>query len=73
MTDIPVPARGRLTFDAEGQEGGPWHSRHFHVPGATSGLIIGRSYDLRIAATIKRLCAARSLKPGSVHATREAD
>jgi hypothetical protein len=73
MTDIPVPARGRLTFDAEGQEGGPWHSRHFHVPDATSGLIIGRGYDSRIATTIKRLCAARSLKPGTVQATREAD
>lgn len=73
MTDIPVPARGCLTFDAERQEVGPWHSRHFHVPGATSGLIIGRGYDLRIASTIKRLCAARSLKPGSIQATREAD
>ena len=48
MTDIPVPARGRLTFDAEGQEGGPWHSRHFHVPGATSGLTIGRGYDMKM-------------------------
>lgn len=48
MTDLPVPERGRLTFDAEGQEGGPWHSRHFHVPSAASGLTIGRGYDMKL-------------------------
>ena len=48
MTDIPLPTRGRLTFDAEGQEGGTWHSRHFHVPGDWSGLTIGRGYDMKM-------------------------
>jgi len=39
--------RGKLTFDAEGQENGPFHSRRFHVPGVQSGLTIGRGYDMR--------------------------
>jgi hypothetical protein len=44
---LPVPGAGRLTFDAEGQEGGPWHSRRLHVPGAASGLTLGRGYDMK--------------------------
>ena len=44
---IPAPAAGRLTFDAEGQEGGPFHSRQFHVPTSSSGLTIGRGYDMK--------------------------
>lgn len=49
MSDaIPVPQEGRLTFDAEGQEGGRFHSRHFHVPTASSGLTIGRGYDMKM-------------------------
>jgi hypothetical protein len=42
------PARGGLTFDAEGQEGGPFHSRRLHVPTASSGLTIGRGYDMKM-------------------------
>ncbi|WP_282605430.1 hypothetical protein [Pelagibius sp. Alg239-R121] len=45
---IPEPSVGELTFDAEGQEGGPFHSRHFHVPSSTSGLTIGRGYDMKM-------------------------
>jgi hypothetical protein len=45
---IPTPTAGRLTFDAEGQEGGRFHSRHFHVPSASSGLTIGRGYDMKL-------------------------
>ncbi|MEO3430440.1 hypothetical protein AAFN88_16400 [Pelagibius sp. CAU 1746] len=45
---IPSPAAGRLTFDAEGQEGGRFHSRHFHVPNSSSGLTIGRGYDMKL-------------------------
>ena len=45
---ISLPSAGRLTFDAEGQEGGPFHSRHFHVPGSGSGLTIGRGYDMKL-------------------------
>jgi hypothetical protein len=40
------PDRGLLTFDAEGSEGGRYHSRKLHVPGVSSGLTIGRGYDM---------------------------
>lgn len=46
--DVPVPEIGFLTFDAEGQEGGRFDSRRFHVPSATSGLTIGRGYDMKL-------------------------
>jgi hypothetical protein len=38
--------KGQLTFDAEGQEGGRYHSRHAHWPGGNSGVTIGRGYDM---------------------------
>jgi hypothetical protein len=38
---------GKLTFDAEGTEGGHFHSRKLHVPSANSGLTIGRGYDMK--------------------------
>jgi uncharacterized protein YgiM (DUF1202 family) len=38
--------RGQLTFDAEGTEGGRFHSRRAHWPGGASGVTIGRGYDL---------------------------
>lgn len=38
--------KGQLTFDAEGQEGGKYHSRHAHWPGGKSGVTIGRGYDM---------------------------
>jgi len=38
---------GQLTFDAEGTEGGRFHSRKLHVPADTSGLTIGRGYDCK--------------------------
>ena len=44
---LQLPDEGKLTFDAEGQEGGRYHSRHLHVPSATSGLTIGRGYDMK--------------------------
>ncbi len=37
---------GQLTFDAEGQEGGRYHTRTAHWPGGASGVTIGRGYDL---------------------------
>jgi hypothetical protein len=40
------PARGSVTFDSEGTEGGKYHSRKLHVPGPSSGLTIGRGYDM---------------------------
>ncbi len=45
---FPIPERGGLTFDSEGQEGGPFHSRHLHVPSPGSGLTIGRGYDMKL-------------------------
>lgn len=41
------PKMGKVTFDSEGNEGGPFHSRKLHVPGAKSGLTVGRGYDLK--------------------------
>lgn len=37
---------GQLTFDAEGTEGGRFHSRKSHVPPGPSGVTVGRGYDL---------------------------
>jgi len=42
-----LPTKGRFIFMNEGNEGGPFHSRKFHVPGPTSGLTIGRGYDMK--------------------------
>ncbi|WDE10835.1 hypothetical protein [Thalassomonas haliotis] len=39
--------QGLLTYEAEGMEGGPYHSRKLHVPGESSGLTIGRGYDMK--------------------------
>ncbi|MEM7406323.1 MAG: peptidoglycan-binding protein [Pseudomonadota bacterium] len=40
--------KGQITFDAEGMESrGPFFSRVPHVPGETSGITIGRGYDLK--------------------------
>lgn len=41
------PIQGLLTFDAEGHEGGRFHSRILHVPSPMSGITIGRGYDCR--------------------------
>lgn len=37
---------GQLTFDAEGTEGGRYHSRTAHRPPGASGVTIGRGYDV---------------------------
>jgi len=41
------PKEGMITFNAEGTEGGLYHSRKLHVPTLSSGLTLGRGYDLR--------------------------
>ncbi len=38
---------GLLTYAAEGTEGGAYHSRTLSVPSASSGLTIGRGYDMK--------------------------
>ncbi len=45
-TDAFQVDAGQLTFDAEGMEGGRFHSRTAHVPPGPSGVTIGRGYDL---------------------------
>lgn len=42
------PAEGVVTFDSEGTEGGLYHSRILHVPTETSGLTLGRGYDMKL-------------------------
>ena len=46
--DIPELTVGLLTFRAEGNEGGRYHSRVFHAPTESSGLTIGRGYDMKM-------------------------
>ena len=41
------PKLGKVTFESEGAEGGPFHSRKLHVPSMVSGLTIGRGYDMK--------------------------
>jgi hypothetical protein len=45
-TELLRPDRGRLTHDSEGNDGGKYHTRTLHVPGPSSGLTIGRDYDM---------------------------
>jgi hypothetical protein len=49
MAEALKPSRGSVTFDSEGveQPGSKFHSRVFHVPTASSGLTIGRGYDMK--------------------------
>jgi len=47
------PVIGKLTFASEGAEKGPYHSRTLHVPSVSSGLTIGRGYDMKLKSTIK--------------------
>ena len=50
MADVLKPSRGIVTFESEGieQPGSKFHSRVFHVPTASSGLTIGRGYDMKM-------------------------
>lgn len=43
---ITPPSVGVVTWQAEGSEGGRYHSRKLHVPSPSSGLTIGRGYDM---------------------------
>lgn len=42
-----TPSIGLVTWAAEGEEGGRFHSRKFCVPSNSSGLTIGRGYDMK--------------------------
>jgi len=50
---IKKPDHGLLTFEAEGHEGGPYHSRKLHVPSDFSGVTIGRGYDCKTKTTAR--------------------
>lgn len=41
------PDVGSVTWASEGTEGGFYHSRKLHVPTSSSGLTIGRGYDMK--------------------------
>ena len=45
--------KGLLTYEAEGMEGGNFHSRKLHVPSQSSGLTIGRGYDMKEKTSYK--------------------
>ncbi|MEM7692944.1 MAG: pesticin C-terminus-like muramidase [Pseudomonadota bacterium] len=58
---LDTPTFGLPTWAAEGQEGGPYHSRVPHVPSPNSGVTVGRGYDLKerdAAAVIQDLMAS---------------
>lgn len=44
---ITAPTYGEVTWNSEGAEGGKYHSRCFTVPSSSSGLTIGRGYDMK--------------------------
>lgn len=51
MADLTgfTPSKGQLTFANEGmEEQGSYYSRKLHVPSDTSGLTIGRGYDMKM-------------------------
>jgi hypothetical protein len=52
-TQDPAPPYGLITWEVEGNEGGPYHSRKLHVPSATSGLTLGRGYDMKNRSAAK--------------------
>lgn len=47
------PLIGKVTFESEGAEKGPYHSRVLHVPSPTSGLTLGRGYDMKMKNKFK--------------------
>ncbi len=64
------PQLGKVTFESEGAEGGPYHSRALHVPSSTSGLTIGRGYDMKTKNTIKITQDLKSAGLTHIHATQ---
>ena len=47
LSALDLPETGRVTWDSEGSEGGRFHSRRPHVPSDSSGVTIGRGYDMK--------------------------
>jgi hypothetical protein len=44
---ITAPTYGEVTWESEGAEGGIYHSRCLTVPSNSSGLTVGRGYDMK--------------------------
>ena len=65
-----VVDRGQLTFNAEGTEGGRFHSRRPHVPDENSGLTIGRGYDLKTKPAAQIVTDLTSAGLSQTEATR---
>ncbi|MBI5368008.1 MAG: hypothetical protein HZA54_13290 [Planctomycetes bacterium] len=55
-----IVERGQLSFDAEGTEGGLFHSRRAHLPPGLSGVTIGRGYDIGQHSTKQVMAALRA-------------
>jgi hypothetical protein len=55
MPEALKPKRGLVTFDSEGVEspGSKFHSRVLHVPTDSSGVTIGRGYDMKMKSAAK--------------------
>jgi len=55
MANELKPPRGLVTYESEGVEspGSPFHSRVLHVPGNSSGVTIGRGYDMKLKSRAK--------------------
>ncbi|EHH2450477.1 hypothetical protein CRN32_15390 [Vibrio vulnificus] len=62
---INPPLQGVLTWSAEGNEGGSYHSRKLHVPSDSSGVTVGRGYDLRMKklALVRKDLASAGIRP----------
>ncbi|MGL0818070.1 pesticin C-terminus-like muramidase [Vibrio vulnificus] len=62
---INPPLQGVLTWSAEGNEGGAYHSRKLHVPSDSSGVTVGRGYDLRMKklALVRKDLASAGIRP----------
>ncbi|KAF7785735.1 hypothetical protein PRUB_a0108 [Pseudoalteromonas rubra] len=51
--NTPLVSGSALTYDAEGTEGGKFHSRKLHVPSNNSGLTLGRGFDMKARSSDK--------------------
>ncbi|ELI9680871.1 hypothetical protein ACSL9E_004603 [Vibrio vulnificus] len=62
---INPPLQGVLTWSAEGNEGGSYHSRKLHVPSDSLGVTVGRGYDLRMKklALVRKDLASAGIRP----------
>lgn len=76
MPEALKPKRGLVTFDSEGVEspGSRFHSRVLHVPSDSSGVTIGRGYDMKLkkAAKIEAELVSAGVSAADAKALRKA-